>query len=238
MAAKWDAIDVEGQGLAAYVALPESPGLHPGVVVIQHAAGVDEVIKDTVRRLADAGFAAVAPDMFAHQDVNVATPHQERLRRIQDSIVIEDVRGAIAYLRQRAGDQGIGIMGFCLGGRVAYLMAAANPELRAAVNFYGGNFMQPWQEGPSPLDRTAEISCPVLGLFGLDDDNPSPADVQKLDAEMTRLGKPHEFHSYEGVKHTFMSFDSARYNEAVASDAWDKTISWFRKHLVVAKVAA
>ena len=236
MAAKWDAIAVEDQALAAYVALPDTPGPHPGVVVIQHAAGVDEVIKDAVRRLADAGFAAIAPDMFAHQDVNVATPHLDRQGRMQDSIVIKDVGGAVAHLRQRTGDQGIGIVGFCLGGRVAYLMAAASSELRAAVDFYGGNFLRPWQEGPSPFDRTADVSCPVLGLFGLDDVNPSPEDVQKLDAEMTRLGKPHEFHSYESVGHIFMSFNGATYNEAVARDAWDRTIAWFRKHLVLARV--
>ena len=133
MAAKWDAIAVEDQALAAYVALPDTPGPHPGVVVIQHAAGVDEVIKDAVRRLADAGFAAIAPDMFAHQDVNVATPHLDRQGRMQDSIVIKDVGGAVAHLRQRTGDQGIGIVGFCLGGRVAYLMAAVPAVLACFV---------------------------------------------------------------------------------------------------------
>ena len=132
MTAKWEVIEVGDRGLAAYVGAPEGAGPHPGVVVIQHAAGVDAVIQDTVRRLADAGFAAIAPDMFAHQDVNVGLSHEERQGRMRDAIAIKDVNATVAYLREHCdtAGQGIGIMGFCLGGRVTYMMAAVNSEFR------------------------------------------------------------------------------------------------------------
>ena len=191
------------------------------------------------RRLAAAGFSAIAPDMYQRQDVAVTDDAEHRQSHMLDFIVIQDVGAAMAYLGERGGvgDGGIGIMGFCMGGRVSYLMASANPELRAAAVFYGGNTMRPWQEGPSPFDRTPDIACPVLGLFGREDANPSPEDVRKIDAEMTRLGKPHEFHSYEGAGHGFMGFSGPSYREEVARDAWAKTLAWFQAHLVASAVA-
>ena len=240
MTAKWEVIEVGDQGLAAYVGAPEGDGPHPGVVVIQHAAGVDAVIQDTVRRLADAGFAAIAPDMFAHQGVNIGLSHEARQGRMRDAIAIADVNAAVSYLREHCdtAGQGIGIMGYCLGGRVTYMMAAVNPEFSAAADFYGGNALRPWGDGPSPFERTADISCPVLGLFGREDPNPSPEDVARFDAELTRLGKPHEFHVYDGTGHTFMSFDGRGYREEVAREAWERAIAWFQKYLVKERTAA
>jgi carboxymethylenebutenolidase len=125
----------------------------------------------------------------------------------------------------------VGITGFCMGGRIAYLMAAVNSDLRAAVVFYGGNIMVPWGEGPTPFEQTEHIRCPVLGLFGEDDQNPSPADVAKLDAELTRLDKVHEFHSYPGAGHAFMNEGRPSYRQQAARDAWSRCIGWFDRHL-------
>jgi carboxymethylenebutenolidase len=118
-----------------------------------------------------------------------------------------------------------------MGGRVAYLMAARQPALKAAVVFYGGNIMVPWGGGPAPFDLTDQIACPVLGLFGDDDPNPTPADVAKIDAEMTRLGKEHEFHGYAGVGHAFMHSARAGYSEEIANSAWGRCVDWFSRHL-------
>src|SRR5206468_3733445 len=82
------------------------------------------------------------------------------------------------------------------GGPVVYLMSAASRDLKAGVMFYGGNTMTAMGDGPSPFDRTREISCPIQGHFGVEDQNPSPEDMRKRDAELTRWGKIHEFHSY------------------------------------------
>ena len=99
----WETITVEGQEVPAYVALPEGQGLQSGVVVIQHASGVDGAIRDAVRRLAAAGFAAIAPDMYQRQDVTVDDDGAPRQSRMQDSIVVQDVGAAMAYLRERGG---------------------------------------------------------------------------------------------------------------------------------------
>ena len=100
--------------------------------------------------------------------------------------------------------------------------------------FYGGNIMKPLGDGPAPFERTPQIACPMLGLFGLDDPNPSPADVDRIDAELTRHGVPHEFHRYAGAGHAFLNFSNAeRYRPDQASDAWHKALAFLGRHLPV-----
>ncbi|MCK7509610.1 MAG: dienelactone hydrolase family protein [Desulfobacterales bacterium] len=111
--------------------------------------------------------------------------------------------------------------------------AAANPHFKAAVAYYGGNIMVPWGEGvPAPFARTAEVRCPLLFHFGAEDGNPSPADMHRLDAELTRHGRPHEFHVYAGAGHAFMNFTNAeRYREDAAETSWARTLEFFTRHL-------
>jgi carboxymethylenebutenolidase len=91
--------------------------------------------------------------------------------------------------------------------------------------------MRPWGDGPAPFDETPKIGAPILGLFGEDDGNPNPDDVAKIDAELTRLNKPHEFHSYAGAGHAFMNLGRPSYREATAEDAWQKAVAWFDRYL-------
>ena len=91
--------------------------------------------------------------------------------------------------------------------------------------------MIPWGEGEAPFDRSERIACPILGLFGEQDTNPSPADVAKLDADLTKLGKPHDFHSYAGVGHAFMVSTRPGYRQDVADEAWGECMAWLRPHL-------
>jgi carboxymethylenebutenolidase len=115
------------------------------------------------------------------------------------------------------------------------MLAGVRPEnWKAAGVFYGGNIMKSWGDGPTPFSLTANIAAPVIGFFGVDDQNPSTADVHKIDAELTRFGKPHEFHMYDGAGHAFLNFMNAeRYREAPAKDAWDKMLAFLGKHLPV-----
>jgi carboxymethylenebutenolidase len=111
-------------------------------------------------------------------------------------------------------------------------MATQNAELKAAVVFYGGNIMTPWgRDVSAPFDETSKIGAPVLGLFGEDDGNPNQADVAKIDADLTRLNKPHEFHSYAGAGHAFMNEGRPSHREEAASDAWQKCVAWFERYL-------
>ena len=230
MAGRWDTLD---GGMRCYVAVPDGAGPSPVVVVIQHAGGVDEFVRTMTERVAEAGFAGIAPDLYHREDPGSSDDPLTRMGRLRDTTIVADVNAAIAHVKTlpEARGDAIGITGFCMGGRVAYLMAAQNAELKASVVFYGGNTMVSWGEGPTPFSLSGKIGCPVLGLFGEDDGNPNQADVSKIDAELTRLGVAHEFHSYPGAGHAFMNEGRPSYREDAAVDAWARCIGWFRQHL-------
>ena len=238
MASLWDSVKVDGADMRLYVSVPDGTGPFPAVVVIQHQGGVDEFMEEMTQRIASAGYLGVCPDLYHRDGPDCTDDGPTRRARLQDVTVIKDVNATVDFLHghRLVNGESVGIVGFCMGGRVAYLMAAANPSLKAAVAYYGGNIMVPWGAGPSPFDRTGEIHCPLLGLFGEDDANPSPADMRKLDAELARLGKVHEFHSYPGADHAFMNRRGDRYRADADRDSWPKTLAFFAKHLT--RVAA
>src|SRR5713101_7085546 len=229
----WESIQVDGADMRLYTSVPDGTGPFPAVVVIQHQGGVDDFMEEMTQRLASAGYAAVAPDLYHRDSPDCRDDAPTRRARLRDVTVIKDVNATVYFLtgHRMVDAERLGIIGFCMGGRVSYLMAAAHPSFKAAVAYYGGNIMAPWGEGPAPFERTGEIHCPLLGLFGEEDANPSPADMRKLDAELTRLGKVHEFHSYPGAGHAFMNDGRPSYREEAAKDAWEKTLGWFDRHL-------
>jgi carboxymethylenebutenolidase len=231
MPARWDEVQSDG-AMRCYVTIPaKTPA--PTVVVIQHAGGVDQFIQSMTERVADAGFVGIAPDLYHRENPASADDPLTRMGRLRDHLIVADVNAAIAHAKTLAEvrPDRIGTTGFCMGGRVAYLMATQSSYVKAAVVFYGGNIMVPWGRGPAPFDETSKIGAPVLGLFGEDDGNPNPADVAKIDAELTRLGKQHEFHSYAGAGHAFMSEGRPSFRPDAAADAWAKTVAWFARYL-------
>jgi carboxymethylenebutenolidase len=238
MGSLWESVKVDGDDMRIYMSAPDGMGPFPAVVVIQHQGGVDAFIEEMTDRLASAGYVGAAPDLYHRDGPDCQDDGPTRRARLRDVNVIRDVNATVDFLRghRLVDGQRLGIVGFCMGGRVSYLMAAANPYLRAAVAYYGGNIMVPWGEGPAPFERTAEIHCPLLGFFGEKDANPSPADMRKLDAELTKHGKVHEFYAYPGADHAFMNRHGNRYNADADRDSWPKTLAFFGKHL--GKVAA
>ena len=235
MPSRWDTPSVDGETMRCYVSVPDGAGPFPAVVVIQHAGGVDEFVRGRCDRLAEARFVAVAPDLYHRDDPNSGDDPLTRMGRLRDPSIVSDVNAAIEHTKAlpEAHADRMGITGYCMGGRVTYLMAAKNPDLKAAVVCWGGNIMVPWGEGPAPFELSKDIRCPVLGLFGEDDPNPSPADVAKLDAELTKLGKAHEFHSYAGAGHAFMNEGRPSYRQEATDDAWKKCVAWFDAYLRV-----
>jgi carboxymethylenebutenolidase len=232
--ARWDTIEAGGSAMRVYLDVPAEGGAAPGVVVIMHGPGVDRFMEDRAEDLARHGYAAAAPDLYHRQPADGADM-MTRMGRLRDADILVDADATIAHLRRlsdaRVGD--LAVLGFCMGGRVTYLLAGARPAAwRAAGVFYGGNIMKPWGEGPAPFDLTGAIACPVIGFFGLEDANPSPADVDRIDAELTRHGKSHEFHRYEGAGHAFLNFTNAeRYRAEPAKDAWAKMLGFLDRHL-------
>ena len=233
MPSRWDTVQTPDGPMPTYVSAPAGAASLPGVIVIQHAGGVDDFIQTMCNRITDDGFVAVAPDLYHREEPNSKDDPMTRMGRLRDAAIVPDVNAAVEHaqsLREVDGRR-LGITGFCMGGRVTYLMAAKSRAFKAAVVFYGGNTMVPWGEGPAPFDLTGDITCPVLGLFGEADPNPNPADVAKIDAEMTRLGKIHEFHSYPGAGHAFMGVGRPSYRPEAAEDAWPRCIDWFDAYL-------
>ena len=244
MASFWEKIIVNGSEMDLYASVPSSSAgfsaPYPAVLVAQHATGVDAFIQDICDRLAGAGYAAVAPNLYhRHSAEAIAAsagggPRPSPGVLLSDPDITADINAAVDWLINHDAVQSdrIGVTGFCMGGRVAWLAAAANPNFKAVAPYYGGNLMVTWGAGETPpFDLAHQINCPMLFHFGEIDANPSPDDMQKLDAELLRLGKAHTFHTYPGADHAFMNPAGGRYNEAAAAASWPRTLEFFAQHL-------
>jgi len=218
-----------------YAALPDGSGPHPAVVIAFHVGGLDDFDRKMADQLAEAGFVAVVPDLFHRFSKEVMDgPRLDRLGHLKDADIIADMNAAVDFLAANSAINGdrIGVTGFCMGGRIAWLMAASNQIFKCTVPFYGGNIMGNWGPGDTPFSMSNNINCPMLFHFGAEDGNPSVADRDTFDAELKRLGKDFEFHTYDGAGHAFMDHTNPdRYHEASAAAAWPRTIDFFNNHL-------
>jgi carboxymethylenebutenolidase len=220
-----------------YVAQPKGGGDHPGVVVIQEAFGVNDHIKKVTDRIAAEGYVAVAPDIY-HRESERVIPYAEMpkaiaaLQRVVDGKAMEDVGAAIAHLKAQgnAKSGSIGVIGFCMGGRLTYLTAAHHAkDIKCAVPYYGGGIPM---GNPSPLSRTKEIKCPMYLFFGAKDQLIPKEHVDQIKAELTANRVPYQLEVYPDAGHGFFCDDRAMsYNEGAAKDAWEKTRSFFAQHL-------
>jgi carboxymethylenebutenolidase len=236
MQESWEEIEVDGGRMSCFLAVPAGEGPFPGVVVCMHAPAVDGFIQNMARRLAEAGFVAIAPDLY-HRDPASGDDPLMRMGRLRDDQLLVDLGAATGHLRglPQVDGQRTASIGFCMGGRIAYLHATADAGLKAVVVFYGGNMLVPWGDGPSPFDRSGSIACPMLGPFGAEDKNPSPSDVARIDAHLTQLGKAHRFHSYPGAGHAFLNDSRPSYRPAAAAaaaaEAWGLCLTMLHQHL-------
>lgn len=235
----------ESQDMVMYVShpLPSAGTSWPAVIVVQEAFGVNQHIQRVCDRLAQAGYVAIAPAMFHRQHVNpklgygdADVPARTRyMAALRDNEIIEDINQAIKWTQseqfRRTNHQKVGIVGFCVGGRITYLAATSCPGLSAAVVYYGGRILVPFGDGPSPNDLTGQINCPVMGNFGALDTNPSPADVAIIEAKLKQTRKTYDFKTYPGAGHGFNCDERASYHKASADDAWARTLSFFEKNL-------
>lgn len=230
MTVRWDTVQVDDNRMRIYLGIPDRPGPHPGILVAQHAGGVDAQIQDVVHRLHREGYVVAACELFHRQPAGLE--QKQRTAALLDAEILADLNATVAHLRTlNVAVSPVGIVGFCMGGRVAYLGATAIPDLKAAAVFYGGNIMKALGEGPSPFERSSGIDCPVIGFFGADDTNPSPADTRKISEELTRLGKWHEFHTYNNAGHAFHNFLTERYRERAARSSWHSMLAFFTEYL-------
>jgi carboxymethylenebutenolidase len=234
ISSSWQHTDSDNSTMRIRLSLPAGSGSFPAMVVIQHQGGVDNFVEQMTMRLASAGYVAAAPDLYHRDGPDCKDDIATRRSRLGDRRIINDVNACVSFLQSHDLVDGnrIGIVGFCMGGRVVYLMAAANPAFKAAVAYYAGNTFRAWgRDLASPFERTVEINCPLQGHFGADDKNPSPEDMAKLDAELTRFNKSHEFFSYPGAGHGFMDSTKESYRRDADDASWPRTLDFLRRHL-------
>jgi carboxymethylenebutenolidase len=154
-----------------------------------------------------------------------------------DDRTMGDVQAAIDYLRALPYLNGkVGVIGYCSGGRQAYLAACTLRGIDAVIACYGGGVAaKPEELTPrqpvAPIDLTQKLQCPLLGFFGIEDTRPSPADAAKTEAALKQFGKTYEFHTYENAGHAFFAVDRPQYRVHAAVDGWKKVFAWFGKHL-------
>ena len=231
----------------AYYARPLGAGPWPGVVLIHHMPGWDEWIKEATRKLAHHGLPTISPHLYFREGPGSPDDVGARVRAaggVPDEQVMGDVKGCMELLRAQPYSNGkVGVIGFCSGGRHAYLAACTFPDIDAAVDCWGGNVIvddkkQLNAKRPvAPIELTERIRCPLLGLFGNDDENPNRDQVNRTEAVLKKLGKDYEFHRYDGAGHAFFNASRLAYRPEQALDGWNKVIAFFQKHLATAAVA-
>ena len=232
----WENIQVDGQDMDMYASVPSGSGPFSAIVVSQHGGGVDRFIQTICDRFAEAGYAAVAPNLYHRvpDDVLNGDPRPRPWDVLSDPDIVADINATVDFLRNHPAINGdkIGITGFCMGGRVAWLGAASNPHINALAPYYGGNIMVTWGAGEvPPFELAGNINCPILFHFGEVDENPSQDDMRKFDAELTRLGKAHQFYTYPGADHAFMDFTGPRHHQEAADASWPRTLEFFAAHI-------
>lgn len=236
-------ISIEGDGgaqIEAYLASPTDDAPRGGVVVIHHLPGYDAATKEITRRFAAEGYDAVCPNLYSREAPGMEPDDAAALVRSQggvpDERLLGDVAGAAAALRALPSSNGrVGVIGYCSGGRQAFL-CAGSLDIQAAVDCYGafvvGEVPEQWPLKIGPLEHLVpSLRCPLLGLFGEEDTFPPPADMQRLSGLLDAAGKPHAFHYFEGAGHGFFSVDRPSYRPEAAKAGWRLLLDFYAEHL-------
>lgn len=237
-------IAIRGHGgdfIHAYFARPMEPGPHPGIVLFHHRPGWSDWYKEIARLFAYHGYTALCPDLYCrwgHGEPDDVAARVNAEGGVADGQVVDDGQQALAFLTRLPTSNGkVGFMGTCSGGRHAYLAACQTPEVSAVVDCWGGNVvMAPddldGKRPVAPVDFTKDLSCPLLGIFGEEDRNPSLDQVAQHEAELQRHGKTYEFHTYPDAGHGFTYHHRPQnYRAEQAVDAWSKIWDFLARHL-------
>jgi carboxymethylenebutenolidase len=229
-----------GDEIEAYLSQPLDEGRYGGVVVIHHMPGYDEGTKDITRRFAAHGYLAICPNLYSREAPGLKPEDASALVRaaggVPDERLVGDVNGALRFLKSLDRSNGkVGTIGYCSGGRQSFL-SACSLKLDAAVDCYGafvGN-APPKELGlkAGPILQLAErLSCPLLGLFGAEDQHPSPEETSELERILAEHGKTTEFHTYEGAGHAFFATDRPNFRVDAANAGWAEIWEFFGRYL-------
>lgn len=229
-----------GDSINAYFARPLGEGPFPAIVLVHHMPGWDLLYREFTYKFAHHGYVTISPNLYFRAGHGTPEDVSAKVRAeggVSDDSAVGDLEGAMKYVRALPYVNGkVGIFGTCSGGRHAYLAACRTPGFDAVIDCWGGRVvMTPDQLNPktpvSPLDHTKDLPCPILGIFGNDDSNPTREQVNRHEAELKKQGKTYEFHRYDGAGHGFFYYDRPNYRQAQAVDGWQKVFAFLEKNL-------
>ena len=229
-----------GDQIHAYVARPEGSGPFPGIVAVHHLPGWDEFYQEFTRRLANHGYLVICPDLYCRDGHGTPDDIAAKVRAdggVADDRVLADCTAAAQWLKAQPGSNGkVGIIGTCSGGRHALLTASRAAGFDAVADLWGGGVVMAKEDlsearPAAPIDYTADLTAPLLGLFGNDDRHPAPEQVNLHEEELKRHGKEYEFHRYDGAGHGFFYYHTPMYRPEQAMDGWEKVFGFFGRHL-------
>jgi carboxymethylenebutenolidase len=231
-------IPVAGGSLPAYRAMPNAGGPFPFILVNAEIFGVHEHIKDICRRLGKLGYMAIAPDVFARlgdigKAPDVQTASREFVAKTPDAQEMSDLDAAVAWAKGtgKADINRLGVTGFCRGGRTVWLYAAHNPNVKAAVAWYGPLAFPVSEIKPkNAIDVVADLKAPVLGLYGGADPGIPVEQIEKLKAALAAAKKPSEIVIYPDTPHAFNADYRPSYRPEAAKDGWNRMLAWFKKY--------
>ncbi|HMW22120.1 MAG TPA: dienelactone hydrolase family protein [Burkholderiaceae bacterium] len=233
-------IDVAGFKMPAYRAAPAGVGNLPVVLVVSEIFGVHEHIADVARRFARQGYLAIAPELFVRQGDpdkygEIARLMAEVIAKVPDAQVLGDLDACVAWAGANGGDtRRLGVAGFCWGGRITWLYAAHNPQVKAGVAWYGrlvgaASALTPRQ----PVDVAGELKAPVLGLYGEKDAGIPLESVERMKAALaqgSRAAKASPFVVYPGAGHAFHADYRPSFQKVAAEDSWLRALAWLKTH--------
>lgn len=211
----------------------------PALILCHHREGVDEFTIDAAKKLASAGFLTAVPNFYHRRPRGEGW--QASRKTMQDVEVVADLKAVANFLqtlRDVKADR-IGIIGHCMGGRTAFIGAAALPNLKAAVILYGGHLFKIEGQGSlPPIEHVRNITAPILGLYG-DEDHVIPLEeIKRLIAVLNAEKIENEFQIYRGAGHAFQDFSrSDHYRKDASDDAWRATFEFLARHLKLARTA-
>ena len=229
-----------GDWINAYLARPLGHGPFPAMVLAHHMPGWDEWYREATHKFAYHGYVTISPNLYFRVGHGTPEDVSAKVRAdggIPDDQAVGDLAGAIQYIRAMPYVNGkVGVFGTCSGGRHAYLAACRAPGFDAIVDCWGGRVVMAQDQlnskfPVSPLEYTKDLSCPILGIFGNDDSNPTPEQVNQHEAELKKHNKEYEFHRYDGAGHGFFYYHSPAYRQQQAVDGWKKVFAFLEKNL-------
>jgi carboxymethylenebutenolidase len=226
-----------GGGMRGYLALPEGAGTSPAVLVYQEAYGVNDYVQREARRLANHGYVALAPDLFDGQTYGYGERDSvfARLQTLRDADMLKYVDASLVFLEGHAAVKHgpFGTVGFCMGGRLAFLTATARPaRIGAVASFYGGGIAADQKRFFEPLvDRVTALQGALLLVYGADDESILPREHARLAEALSSHKKDYTLHVFPGAGHAFASIDRESYRPVQAEQAWVETLSLFARTL-------